>query len=74
VSVHLESGDEVVILEGEVARVTIDDPIADLYDAKYGFRPDPADPGGLWLLLRPRVAYAWLEREYPRSVTRFAFA
>jgi PPOX class probable F420-dependent enzyme len=74
VAIHLESGDEVVILEGEVERVTIDDPIADAYDAKYGFRPDPGDTSSLWLRLRPRVAYAWLEREYPRSATRFAFS
>jgi PPOX class probable F420-dependent enzyme len=73
VAMHLESGDEVVILEGEVEAVAIDDSIADAYDAKYGFRPDPADPSSLWLRLRPTVAYAWLEREYPRSATRFAF-
>jgi PPOX class probable F420-dependent enzyme len=73
VAVHLESGDEVVVLEGEVEHVTIDHPVADLYDVKYGFRPDPEDADALWLRLRPRVAYAWEERDYVRSVTRFAF-
>lgn len=73
VVVNLESGDEVVILEGAVESVPLDDATADAYDAQYGFRPDPADADALWLRLAPRVAYAWLEREYPRTATRFAF-
>jgi hypothetical protein len=73
-AVHLESGDEVVVLEGEVERVTLDDSTAGAYEAKYAFRPDPADESGLWLRLRPQVAYAWQERDYPRTATRFAFA
>jgi hypothetical protein len=70
VVVHLESGDDVVILEGEVATIALDDRIADLYEAKYDYRPGGE---GDWYSLRPRVAYAWREQEYPRSVTRFAF-
>jgi hypothetical protein len=70
--VHLESGDDCVILEGEVESVAIDDRVADAFEAKYDWRPDPAE-GGLWLRLAPRVAYAWLERDYPSSATRFAF-
>jgi PPOX class probable F420-dependent enzyme len=73
-TVHLESGDEVVVLEGEVERVTLDDSTAGAYEAKYAIRPDPADESGLWLRLRPQVAYAWQERDYPRTATRFAFA
>ena len=71
VTVHLESGDDVVVLEGEVELVAIDDPVADAYEAKYQYRPDPADPDGLWFALRPSVAYAWLEREYPSTATRY---
>lgn len=72
VVVHLESGDECVVLEGEVEHVAIDDRIADAYKAKYDWRPDPADDG-LWLRLAPRIAYAWLERDYPRTATRFTW-
>jgi PPOX class probable F420-dependent enzyme len=73
VAVHLESGDEVVMLEGEVERVTLDAAGADAYGEKYGFRPDPSDASGFWVRLRPRVAYAWREEDYPKSATRFAF-
>ena len=73
VVVHVESGDEVVILEGEVERVTIDGRLAEVYEAKYGFRPDPNSPEGLWYRLRPKIAYAWAEAEFPASATRFTF-
>jgi PPOX class probable F420-dependent enzyme len=72
VAVHLESGDEVVVLEGEVEQVALDDAVADVYAAKYDYRPDPSEEG-LWFRLRPRVAYAWREQDYPRTATRFAF-
>jgi hypothetical protein len=68
--VHLESGDEVVVLEGDVERIELDESLADAYDAKYGVRPGP---GELWLRLVPRRAYAWLEADYPRTATRFDF-
>ena len=70
VVVNLESGDDVVILEGEVERLELDDRLADAYEAKYDYRPGGE---GDWFSLRPRVAYAWLEREYPGSATRFSF-
>jgi PPOX class probable F420-dependent enzyme len=70
VVVNLESGDEVVILEGVVEVVALDDRIADAYEKKYDYRPGGE---GDWFVLRPRNAYAWLERDYPRSATRFAF-
>lgn len=73
VVVHLESGDKVVVLEGEVERTSLDDALADAYEAKYAYRPEPGRPEGLWYRLRPRVAYAWLEQDYPRTATRFEF-
>jgi PPOX class probable F420-dependent enzyme len=73
VVVHLESGDEVVILEGEVERVALDEGGANAYEAKYDVRPDPGSPDGLWYAVHPRVAFAWLESDYPRTATRFAF-
>jgi hypothetical protein len=67
---HLESGDEVVILEGSIERGPIDDRIADVYKAKYDFRPEPGEG---WFWLRPSVALAWLENDYPKTATRFTF-
>ena len=70
VVVHLESGDEVVILEGEIERGPIDDRIADVYKDKYEFRPEPSEG---WFWLRPSSALAWTESEYPKTATRFSF-
>jgi len=80
-SVHLESGDEVVILEGvsEVAGVPerpLAERLAAAFTAKYAashdYRPaaDQWDKGGLWML-RPRVAFGW--KDFPGSVTRWRF-
>ena len=76
VVVHLESGDDVVILEGSVERVTDGETLAafaDLYNAKYEFRPDPDDPNGWTFCLNPTVANTWLERDFPNSATRWEF-
>jgi hypothetical protein len=70
VVVHLESGDEVVILEGSIERASIDHRIADVYKAKYDFRPEPGEG---WFWLRPSVALAWLENDYSKTATRFTF-
>jgi hypothetical protein len=70
VVVHLESGDEVVILEGSIKRGPIDDWIADTYETKYHWRPDPGEG---WFWLRPSVALAWTEGDYPNTATRFTF-
>jgi PPOX class probable F420-dependent enzyme len=72
VVLHVDAADEIVILEGEVERIALDQPTADRYAAKYDYRPQPpgSDDEG-WYRLRPRTAYAW--QDFPRSVTRFAF-
>ncbi len=72
--VHLESGDEVVILEGAAEKVTEAsrlDRFADAYEAKYGFRPDTTGAVVVTYVLRPRAAYGWLERDFVKSATRF---
>jgi hypothetical protein len=69
--IHLESGDEVVILEGAAEHVPLDDAIADANGAKYGFRPEVNDPDACWVSLRPSRAFAWLESSYPDTATRF---
>ena len=72
--VHLESGDEVVILEGEAEAIPLDKRVADAYQEKYRYRPngEGTESEG-WFRLRPRIAYAWLERDYPKTATRFSF-
>jgi hypothetical protein len=67
--IHLESGDEVVILHGEVEIYEVEDSILDAYEAKYGYRP----PGKSLFRLRPRRALAWLEADFPKTATRFDF-
>jgi PPOX class probable F420-dependent enzyme len=74
VVVHTESGDECVVLEGVAEGITLDERIADAYETKYEtFRPDPEDDDSGWYRVRPHVAYAWLEKDYPRTATRFVF-
>ena len=70
VVVHLESGDEVVILRGEIERADVDESFADAYEAKYDYRPPNTER---WFWLRPQRALAWLESDYPRTATRFDF-
>src|SRR4029453_8584 len=74
VLVHLESGDEVVILEGEVDAIDVTGEISDAFGQKYDWRPAPvADESTRWYRLRPVAAQAWLERDYPKTATRFDF-
>ncbi len=77
--VHLESGDDVVILEGEAEWLAAADPtlwarVADDYAAKYdGFRPDPPTAQQPFIVLRPKRALGWLEKDFVRSATRWRF-
>jgi hypothetical protein len=71
VAVHLESGDDVVIQEGRVERIT--DPqhplvtaIDDAYEAKYQMRH-----GIPFWILRPRLVFAW--SKFPDNATRWVF-
>ncbi len=71
VAVHLEQGDDVVILEGDVDRVEASgDPLVvrvqEAYEAKYKMPHPPP----FWVL-RPRVAFVW--HKDLRSATRFRF-
>jgi hypothetical protein len=59
--VHLESGDEVVILEGHAEEVT---------DAARRAAFDGAYHLSIWAVT-PRVALAWQERDFPGSATRW---
>jgi hypothetical protein len=74
--VHLESGDETVILEG-LAEPVLDDVLEkrvdEAYGPKYDFSPDSSGETDPWFVVRPKRAYAWIEREYPGSATQFDF-
>lgn len=70
VVVHLESADDVVILEGAVVQEAADERLADAYETKYNFRPS-VDPTDTWFALRPRAAYAWLESDFSGTATRY---
>lgn len=73
---HLESGDEVVVLEGAVEEIgdrkTLDR-LALAYGEKYTLEIKFDDPGSVVYALRPERAFAWRERDYPESATRFTF-
>jgi hypothetical protein len=71
VSVHLESGDDVVIIEGTVDRITdpkhpLVEKIDDAYEAKYKMRH-----GIPFWVLRPKLAFAW--SKFPDNTTRWVF-
>jgi hypothetical protein len=73
VVVHLESGDDVVVLEGQVAPLSgqLVAAFCDAYEAKYAHRPEPGNEAhGLYELLPERVL-AWREADFPTSATRF---
>lgn len=75
--VHLESGDDSVILEGQAERVFDAAALAEFvesYEAKYGFRVDTGNANLAVYRLRPRVALTWREQSFPESATRWRFA
>ncbi len=85
VAVHLESGDEVVILEGEIREIKDFSGLAHLdnaYAAKYinpvtgqGFRiiPEAGNDSGVYAL-QPQTAFAWTEAEFPKTASRWRFS
>ena len=75
ISAHLESGDEVVILNGSVNVVTDPDEfekVAEAYKAKYDILLDAADELTLLFAVAHTVALGWLESDFPRTATRLS--
>ncbi len=68
--VHLESGDDVVMLFGEFETVNATDPVAREYQAKYGMSGDGSETA---FRLRPSKVIAWREHDFPSSATRWRF-
>jgi PPOX class probable F420-dependent enzyme len=84
VTVHLESGDEVVILEGVAERLDMASDegrgaMAELgaaFETKYAWRPDPDDPNDPEMALfrvAPTRVYGWREKDFVSSATRWRF-
>jgi hypothetical protein len=74
-SVNLESGDDVVILEGTAEAVT--DPtflsrLDEAYYRKYSYRL-VHEAGGPVYTLHHKVVFAWLERDFTGSATKYSF-
>jgi Pyridoxamine 5'-phosphate oxidase len=68
--VHLESGAEVVIVEGVAGSASATERDVEAYEAKYDYRPSAGEG---WYRVAPKRAFAWREADYPRSATRFDF-
>jgi hypothetical protein len=75
VSVHLESGDDVVILEGTAVEVKDKATFKRLDPEcrrKYKM-PLMIMPESVTYCVRPRVVLAWTEKEFPKNATRWEF-
>jgi PPOX class probable F420-dependent enzyme len=75
VTVHLESGDEVVIVDGEAGLESNKELLTQLgadYSRKYSFEVSFTGGRPLAVVL-PRVVHAWLERDFASTATRFTF-
>ena len=70
-AVHLESGDEVVILEGRLEPVSAIQEVVEAYERKYEMSLGNIS-GGLFRL-RSAKALAWTESDFPRTATRWRF-
>lgn len=71
VVVHLESGDEVAILEGAIEPFSGDGARwSAAYEAKYAIAQEV---GAGWHMLRPSVVLSWREADYPSTATRWRF-
>lgn len=77
VSVHLDSGDDVVIVEGQAREIPQSDKrVMTILDAaskaKYKM-PLMIVPGAVLYAVRPRVVLSWTEKDFPKNATRWEF-
>ena len=71
--VHLESGDEVVILEGNIEVIELTTGIDDAYNLKYKMRLSTfPGPVGVYRL-KPAKVMAWREKDFSSSATKWEF-
>lgn len=77
VTVHLESGDEVVIFDGVIetlADTSLWPQLDAAYMAKYNLKLSEAGGEASILVARPQFVLAWLESDFPNTATRWVFA
>ena len=77
ISIHLDSGDDVVILEGTAVEVDLTNKsqlkkLDAASRAKYKM-PMPIAPENVLYSVRPRVVLAWTEKDFPNNATRWQF-
>lgn len=78
VVVHLESGDDSVIIEGEVIEIrdlSILEKMASLYPTKYpSFKPTAQElQANMNYAVKPKMVMAWKESDFPKTATRWLF-
>jgi len=76
-SIHLDSGDDVIILEGQAVEVDLTHkPTFKKLDAvsraKYKM-PIMIVPESILYSVRPRLVLAWTEKDFPSNATRWSF-
>ena len=75
VQIHLESGDDVVIVHGRAERLSsdlLDDFIA-AYADKYGVQIGHDDPNMVIYRVTPDLAMTWIEQDFARTAARWEF-
>ena len=62
ITVHLESGSQVVIIEGvaePISNIVLVEQVVSLYNQKYNWNVDPYNLPGPFYAVRPQVAFGW---------------
>ncbi|HWR13745.1 MAG TPA: pyridoxamine 5'-phosphate oxidase family protein [Terriglobales bacterium] len=73
ITVHLESGDEAVIVEGTAERIQLNQEIDDAYHAKYKIRLSTFPSPAAVYKITPAKVMAWREQDFVNSATRWKF-
>jgi len=71
ISVHVDSGDEPVILEGRVEAVKLDKKVDAAYHGKYKMSLSDMPPPVSLFRLRPAKILAWREKTFGTSATKW---
>jgi nitroimidazol reductase NimA-like FMN-containing flavoprotein (pyridoxamine 5'-phosphate oxidase superfamily) len=74
--VHLESGNEAVIVEGVAKELTATElkAVDEAYHAKYSMKVSDAPGDGIYYAIHPQVIFAWREKDFPQSATRWTLS
>ncbi|MDA0271227.1 MAG: pyridoxamine 5'-phosphate oxidase family protein [Chloroflexi bacterium] len=73
ISVHLESGDDVVILEGRVELTIPPREVMTASNRKYAMPEEHEAEGAAWYRLTPTTALTWRETDFLRTVAHWTF-